>query len=86
MNVQIEARSKALAERDRSRLGSVHAQRLRSLPLPTLDLLYKDPPDRREGIRFCGEQEPELERDRQYPLPESHVGSDDVVDQVRGGV
>jgi hypothetical protein len=62
MNVQVEARSEALAERDGRAFGTLEAERLSLLALPALDLLDEDATDRRQRVWLCGEQEPELER------------------------
>jgi hypothetical protein len=86
MNVQIEARSEALAERDGRAFGALEAEGLSLLALPALDLLDEDATDRRERVWLCSEQEPELKWNGQDPLPQRHVGSDDIIHQVRGGV
>src|SRR3954467_14987651 len=83
MNVQVEARAEALAERDSRAFGALETERRCLLALPALDLLDKDATDRRERVWLCSKQEPELERHGQDPLPQRHVRSYDMVHQVR---
>jgi hypothetical protein len=84
VDVQIEARSKALAEGDGCGFGPLVAERSGLLALPALDLLDEDAADGRQRLGVCGEQQAEFERDGQDSLPQGEVGSDDMVDQVRG--
>ena len=69
VNVQVEARSEALAEGDARALGVLDAERSGLLALPALKLLHEDSTDRRKCVWLCGEQGPELEEHAQHPLP-----------------
>lgn len=66
--------------------GPLVAERSGLLALPALDRLDEDAADGRQRLGLCGEQQAEFERDGQDPLSQGEVGSDDMVDQVRGRV
>ena len=86
VDVQIEARAKTLAEGHGSGFRLFVAKRSGVLALPALDLLDEDSADGRERLGFGGEQQAQLERDGQDPLPQGEFRRGHVVDQVRGRV
>ena len=86
MDVQIEGRAKTLAEGHGRGFEPFVAEHSGVLTLPALDLLDDDAADGRERLGFGGEQQAQLERDGQDPLPQGEFRRGHVVDQVRGRV